>query len=102
MMVRLRRTLVVGVAVTMGPVGLAPGAGAGAGAAAGVAELCKQLDEAGALEALGHNRGECQNFSGGPASESASNFIAAICGFELAQDLLSVDNKGQCIKVLKG
>jgi hypothetical protein len=54
------------------------------------AELCREFNENGTLDALGLARGECVNIVKGPASENASNFFAGVCGIELNQEFLGV------------
>ena len=67
------------------------------------AELCRQLDEEGVLDAPGNEvtRGECVNILTGPASENANNFIAGICGLAFAQESTGTTSKGQCIKIVR-
>src|SRR5215212_5380622 len=86
----------------VGAVGLMPVEVAAQIPANEAAERCRALDEAGVLEDAGVTRGECVNILKQPSSENANNFIAGRCGLDIVQAALGVENKGQCIKLLKG
>ena len=76
----------------------ATGAGA-ASPARDAVEDCQEIADAGGLELLGLNMGECVNFAKGPSSDHSRNFEAAFCGLDGVQLALGVSNKGQCMKV---
>ena len=65
------------------------------------AELCRELDEAGALAAIGSTRGECVNFYALEASEQSNNYLAAACGLDRVQADTGTTNKGQCMAEVK-
>src|SRR5215208_2482834 len=97
---KLLARVVVGLSL-LGTIGFAPVEVAAQTPANDAAELCRELDEVGQLEAVGVTRGECVNILKGPSSENANNFIAGRCGLDIVQAALGVENKGQCIKLLK-
>jgi hypothetical protein len=66
------------------------------------AAICRKLDAKGVLTRAKATRGECVNLFKGPSSPKANNQIAAACGIDFLQRFLGVNNKGQCIKELRG
>lgn len=101
-MLRSKRLAVLAAVACTVPMALAV-APANAVPANDAAELCRALDEAGALEQFspGATRGDCVNLYKGPSSENANNFIAGACGLDFVQALFDTSNKGQCIKAAK-